>query len=140
MNKSLKTGIAVVVALAVTALFFIYSNPLAFFGESGSIGQSGQLVVQDETIGTGEEARPGDILQDGTVFDTSSGEEPPRFMIGAGLMIQGWEQGLPGMRQGGKRLLIIPPEMAYGEQGRGPIPPNATLIFEVELVKVERPQ
>jgi len=148
MNKSLKTGIAVVVALAVTALFFIYSNPLAFFGESGSIGQSGQLLVQDETIGTGEEARPGDILtvnytgrlQDGTVFDTSSGEEPPRFMIGAGLMIQGWEQGLPGMRQGGKRLLIIPPEMAYGEQGRGPIPPNATLIFEVELVKVERPQ
>src|SRR3989344_9646786 len=98
MNKRLKTGIAVVVALAVTALFFIYSNPLAFFGESGSIGQSGQLVVQDETIGTGEEARPGDILivnytgrlQDGTGFDTLSGEAPPRFLLRAGLIIWGW--------------------------------------------------
>jgi len=145
MSKKFQAGIAIVVALAVVALFFVYNNPFAFFETSN---KSQGLVVQDEAVGSGQEARAGDVLtvnytgrlEDGTIFDTSMGAEPISFMIGAGYMIPGWEQGLIGMKEGGKRLLIIPPELAYGTQGRGSIPPNATLIFEVELVKVERPQ
>src|SRR3989344_1949820 len=145
MSKKFQAGIAIVVALAVVALFFGYNNPFAFFETSN---KSQGLVVQDEAVGSGQEGRAGDVLtvnytgrlEDGTIFDTSMGAEPISFMIGAGYMIPGWEQGLIGMKEGGKRLLIIPPELAYGTQGRGSIPPNATLIFEVELVKVERPQ
>lgn len=104
----------------------------------------GQLVVQDEVVGQGAEAGPGDTvavdytgkLSDGTVFDTSVGRQPITFTLGAGQVIPGWEQGIAGMREGGKRILIIPPGLAYGSQGIGPIPPNATLTFEVTLVKV----
>ena len=103
------------------------------------------LVVQDELVGTGAEARYGDTvsvnytgrLEDGTVFDTSVGKAPfPPFVLGTGYVIPGWDQGLVGMKAGGKRLLIVPPELAYGAQANGPIPANSTLIFEVELVKV----
>ena len=73
---------------------------------------------------------------DGTVFDTSVGKDPYPFVLGAGAVIPGWDQGLQGMKVGGKRLLIVPPGLAYGAQGYGPIPPNATLVFEVTLVSV----
>ena len=76
-------------------------------------------------------------LSDGTVFDTSLGRGPFQFILGAGQVIPGWDQGLQGMRIGGKRLLIIPPDLAYGREGYGPIPPNTTPTFEVELVAIE---
>jgi peptidylprolyl isomerase len=78
-------------------------------------------------------------LQDGTEFDSSYQRgEPIRFALGQGRVIPGWEEGIALMNQGGKARLIIPPELAYGAQGAGEvIPPNATLIFEVELVSVE---
>ena len=74
----------------------------------------------------------------GQVFDSTDGRGPFSFVLGSGQVIQGWEQGLSGMRVGGKRRLVIPPELAYGEQGSGGvIPPNATLIFEIDLISVQ---
>jgi len=161
-QKHIITGVAVVVALAVIALFFLVGNPLSLenmiSGNSatlpstpdGSTSAGGsetpitQLVVQDEVVGTGAEARVGDTLsvnytgklQDGTVFDTSVGKAPIQFTLGAGQVIPGWDQGLQGMKVGGKRLLLILAALGYGASGYGPIPPNAPLVFEVELVGV----
>lgn len=113
------------------------------------------LLVTDVVKGVGDEALPGmgvivhytGWLYDpaakdhhGRQFDSSRDRRQPfSFPLGAGRVIQGWEQGIPGMKVGGVRRLVIPPELAYGETGagRGVIPPNATLLFEVELLAVE---
>jgi len=78
-------------------------------------------------------------LENGNVFDSSlkPGKDPYRFTLGVKQVIEGWDQGLIGMKVGEKRKLIIAPEMGYGNQGMGVIPPNSTLIFEVELLEVE---
>jgi FKBP-type peptidyl-prolyl cis-trans isomerase FkpA len=156
-RKVLTTGVAVVAGLAVIGVFFI-NNP--FISSTKSIGMNNlsastaassdnsktpQLVIQDEVVGTGSEAQAGNTitvnyvgkLQDGTVFDTSVGKTPFQFTLGSGQVIPGWDQGLQGMKVGGKRLLIVPSELAYGAQGIGPIPPNATLVFEVDLLDVK---
>lgn len=76
-------------------------------------------------------------LTDGTKFDSSRDRgEPIRFVLGTGRVIEGWDEGLDGMQVGGERILRIPPELAYGSSGGGPIPPNATLLFRVELMEV----
>jgi FKBP-type peptidyl-prolyl cis-trans isomerase FkpA len=72
--------------------------------------------------------------QKGLIFDTSLGKTPFTFTLGAGQVIRGWEVGVPGMRVGGVRRLVIPPSMAYGDQRAGAIPPNTTLVFEIELL------
>ncbi|HEX8552612.1 MAG TPA: FKBP-type peptidyl-prolyl cis-trans isomerase [Abditibacteriaceae bacterium] len=105
-----------------------------------------KLETEDLAVGTGDEAKAGKpvtvhyrgTLLDGTVFDESYKRgEPFVFNLGAGQVIQGWDKGVAGMKVGGKRRLTIPPSMAYGSRGAGGvIPPNATLIFEVELLKV----
>jgi len=151
-SENLKIGIAVAVALVVIIIFFFF-NPFTSVptnpGQVTNISSTGTttLVVQDETVGTGDTAEPGDLvtvnytgkLQDGTVFDTSVGKAPFQFTLGQGQVIPGWDQGLVGMKVGGKRLLIIPPNLGYGSQAVGPIPANATLTFEVELLKVTPP-
>ena len=105
------------------------------------------LKIQDETLGNGIEAKSGDtvtvnyvgMLENGTKFDSSYDKNAPfTTQIGVGLVIKGWDEGIVGMKVGGKRKLIIPPNLGYGQQGAGgTIPPNATLIFEVELLGVK---
>jgi peptidylprolyl isomerase len=104
------------------------------------------LKTQDLECGTGPEAETGDTvsvhytgtLEDGTVFGSSEGGQPFGLRLGSGMVIQGWEEGLVGMREGGRRELTIPPELAYGAEGREGIPPNSTWIFEVELVELQK--
>jgi len=104
------------------------------------------LVIKDLVVGTGDEAALGDNitvnytgwLWHGAKFDSSLDRgEPFEFTLGAGRVIQGWDQGVAGMKVGGTRRLIIPPDLAYGASGQGDIPPNATLTFEVQLLAVE---
>jgi FKBP-type peptidyl-prolyl cis-trans isomerase FkpA len=102
------------------------------------------LYTQDLVVGTGIEATNGRLLEmdysgwlpDGTLFDTSTraGRTPITFTLGQGRLIRGWEEGVVGMRVGGKRRLILPSELGYGESGSGIIPPNSVLIFDVELL------
>jgi len=144
MSKQLITGIATAAGLAVVALFFIYDVSGGIMNTASPAANAG-LIVQDEVIGTGAEAVAGSLvsvqytgkLENGTVFDTSAGKAPIQFPLGQGYVIPGWELGITGMKVGGKRLLIIPPDMAYGDKDNGPIPANSTLIFEVELVGVK---
>ncbi len=106
-----------------------------------------QLAAQDLVVGTGAEAKAGSqvtvnyvgMLPDGTVFDASAKHgQPFSFTLGAGQVIKGWDLGVAGMKVGGKRQLIIPPQDGYGAQGAGGvIPPNATLLFTVELLDVK---
>src|SRR5205807_4813633 len=104
------------------------------------------LKYIDETVGTGKEAKSGNTvtvhytgwLKDGAKFDSSKDRgEPFNFPLGAGRVIKGWDEGVAGMKEGGKRKLIIPSDLAYGDKGRPGIPPKAELTFEVELLKVQ---
>lgn len=106
----------------------------------------GKLEIKDSVTGKGEASRAGDILTvdytgtltNGNQFDSSVGKKPFQFILGAGQVIKGWDQGMLGMKEGGKRQLTIPGNLAYGEQGAGDIPPNATLKFDVSLIKIDR--
>lgn len=106
----------------------------------------------DLRAGTGAEAASGTVVtvhytgwlfnpdrpeQKGEQFETSAGREPFTFFLGGGGVIQGWDQGVVGMRVGGLRRLVIPPSLAYGRVRSGPIPPNATLLFEIDLLEVQ---
>jgi FKBP-type peptidyl-prolyl cis-trans isomerase len=104
---------------------------------------NGGVIINDVTIGTGAEVKSGQLvsvnyilsLSDGTVIQNSKDfGKPFQFTLGAGQVITGWEQGFAGMKVGGVRTIIIPPELGYGDKQTGPIPPNSTLIFSIELL------
>lgn len=152
-EKLLLTGLGL---LIIVILYLVFSRgggksntPLQTPTPSATIAESNmeQLKIEDLTIGSGTEAVSGKkvtvhyrgTLTDGTKFDSSYDRGVPfSFNLGAGEVIKGWDQGVAGMRVGGKRKLTIPADLGYGATGAGEIiPPNATLIFEVELLGVE---
>jgi len=127
------------------------ANPAAAPGAAPADATPVALQKIDTVQGTGKEAVPGMTavvhytgwlyspnaqLQHGAQFDSSAGREPFSFQLGSGMVIPGWDQGVQGMKVGGKRTLIVPAALGYGERGAGPIPPNANLIFDIELLDV----
>ncbi len=127
------------------------SNPVAPTNPGGSNSVT-TLRITDTRVGTGAEAVNGRVItvnytgwqydqnaaaNKGAQFDTSIGKAPFAFTLGVRQVIAGWDQGLVGMRVGGLRNLVIPASMAYGSQGSGSIPPNAALVFDVELLSVQ---
>lgn len=152
MSREKIAIIIAVVAVLISALYIFkivelpgQSQPVASKQTSQATPQE-ELKIEDIVIGTGDEVKSGDTivihykgtLEDGTQFDSSYDRgEPFETKIGVGEVIQGWDEGVVGMKTGGKRRLIIPPSLGYGEQAVGTIPANSTLIFDVELVEIK---
>lgn len=150
-NLNRNQAIAICIGLVLLAYLF-FSGPIMTFFNASDLDNNSQsgisgVMVEELSVGSGSLVELGDVLtvhyvgtlQNGKIFDSSRDRGTPfTFILGAGQVIKGWEEGLMGMREGGKRKLIIAPDYGYGERGVGPIPPNATLIFEVELLETAK--
>lgn len=151
-NVSKMTIIAIVAVLILGALYFIFDRqsktaPALAPAAPKDTANPSDLDIKTIQEGSGEGAKNGDALtvhyagalENGAKFDSSRDRgQPFTFTLGAGQVIRGWDLGLAGMKTGEKRRLVIPSKLGYGETGTpgGPIPPNATLIFDVELLKI----
>ena len=145
-----KEWIAVVVSIFVVGFFFVFGQSLiSIFNNNikGSMTKSPEVLVQDTLVGGGDTAIEGSRVTvnytghfvNGEVFDSSvDRNEPFQFVLGVGQVIEGWDKGIVGMRIGGKRTISVPPELGYGLNDYGPIPGGSTLIFDIELLKVEK--
>jgi len=156
LNMCLRCCLVVFAALVVAGCSGSAERERLFGGDSPTSSSSqpyAPFSKTDQRVGDGAEAKSGlnitvnytgwlyDPIQPerkGRQFDTTTGRSPFTFVLGAGRTIAGWEQGVPGMKVGGLRRLIIPPELAYGSSGSGSaIPGNTTLVFDIELLSVE---
>jgi FKBP-type peptidyl-prolyl cis-trans isomerase FkpA len=151
--------VSVALLLAAASAFAQEGSQPAGADKAGSAAATAQpaapqIQVTDHVVGKGKEAVPGKtvvvnytgwlfkplaVKQHGRQFDSSVGREPLEFKLGAGMVIKGWDQGVAGMKVGGKRTIIIPSDLAYGKRGAGGgvIPPDSDLIFDVELMDVK---
>ncbi|MFZ2038718.1 MAG: FKBP-type peptidyl-prolyl cis-trans isomerase [Minisyncoccia bacterium] len=166
MSKEYKTQIAVAVAVVVAVLFFSGAvtwlniggdisassvneqsiNNANNISQENTMENSNELKIEDVVVGTGAEATAGKSVTvnytgkftNGTVFDSSIPRGTPfTFTLGAGMVIPGWDMGVAGMKVGGKRILTIPSDLAYGPNDYQSIPGGSTLIFEVDLLEVK---
>lgn len=151
-NKKNKEGGVMVEILKkgrwAVVLLFLFGCESKAPKERKEVTTPSGLKYKDLKVGKGMEAKQGDVvvvhytgwLEDNTKFDSSKDRGRPfEFRLGEGKVIKGWEEGVVGMRVGGKRRLVIPPELGYGEMGvPGVIPSNAKLIFEIELLKIKK--
>lgn len=152
LNKSQVVAVALSLGFLTYLLFsqsIINLFNIKMNDEQKSVEISTGFTAQDIVVGTGEVALAGDIvtahyvgtLSDGRVFDSSRDRgEPISFTLGVGQVIRGWDEGIKGMRVGGKRILKIAPDYGYGSRAVGTIPADSVLNFEVELLKVEKSQ
>lgn len=147
MDKNIIFPIVFVILIIAGIGYYASVSKKDSSGEKPVITEPASNKLNIETLkeGAGEPAKAGDNLSahytgtllDGNKFDSSRDRgEPFDFTLGAGQVIKGWDQGLVGMKVGEIRKLTIPPELGYGASGSGPIPPNSTLIFKVELLKI----
>lgn len=156
-TKTIVIGVIVLILIAVGAYALMHKTPAAP-AATNTTGQQptatgDQVQAQEVSVGSGTQAAPGSVvsvlyvgkLQDGTVFDSSAAHnnEPLKFQLGSQGLIAGFQVGVNGMKEGGERLIAIPPALGYGTQdvkdasGKVIIPANSTLIFDIKLVKVE---
>jgi FKBP-type peptidyl-prolyl cis-trans isomerase FkpA len=140
-------------SILLAALIALVSLPMAGCEDSPTApSTSAPFSKTDLVVGTGDEAAAGKVVsvyysgwlwdpsksdQKGLQIDASTVQSAFTFTLGAGQVIAGWDEGLVGMKEGGTRRLVVPPSMAYGSSRRASIPPNATLVFEVELLSAE---
>lgn len=146
MSKKIFVIFIICLVVVVAIMFYIFSlNKIN--SKNKIINFVDGLRVEILREGSGIKVKNGDIvivnyigmLEDGTVFDSSYNRNKPfMFKLGSGMVIKGWEEGIVGMKVGEKRKLTIPPNLGYGVAGipGGPIPPNSTLVFKVELLKI----
>ena len=138
--------------IAIVTAGVVLAAMTAACGDSPTAPSTAPYKQTDVRVGSGAEATSGAVITvnytgwlydaakldgKGLQFDTSLGANAFAFTLGLGQVIQGWDQGVPGMKVGGLRRLVVPPSLAYGSVRYGPIPPDATLVFDIELVDVQ---
>ncbi len=144
LQSGFRLPVFIIGSWIILLIVFVF-NPLSGkAAEKSTVTTTSGLQYVDLALGTGREAHAGETaivhytgtLTDGTKFDSSKDRNSPfSFRLGAGSVIKGWDEGVEGMNIGGIRKLVIPPQLGYGSRGAGSaVPPNATLIFEVELL------